>query len=90
MQVFFENCVLRLRRSEADDETEIVGLDLGFVCRTVSADRSAFFASVDDHIALFRIHLHADRFELTAAIRRAVAGVYVKVERPQAKGTVVS
>ena len=51
---------------------------------------STTVATVDYHIALFRVGLGADGFHLTAAGIGSVAGVNVHVERPEAKGAMVA
>lgn len=56
----------------------------------VSADRAAFFAFMHDNESLFRVGLSLYRLKPAAAFARAVAGVFVHVQRPKAMRTMVS
>ena len=48
--------------------------------RTATADAAAFFASVDDHVALFGMRFGADGAQGTTARIGAVSGVDVHME----------
>ena len=56
----------------------------------ISAELAAFGAFVDDDVALSGIGFHADGHHLTAAIRGAIPGIDVKVERPQTERAVIA
>jgi hypothetical protein len=73
-----------------DYKVEVIGLHLCLVSRFVSRNLAAFFAAVNDHVALFRVDLHADGLKCAAALRGAIAGVDVQMERPKAEGAVVA
>ena len=53
-------------------------------------DLTAFLTLMQNHVALFGIGLYADRLHLPSALVGAIARVDVHVERPKAKGTMVS
>ena len=78
------------RRSKADEQSDIVGLDFRFVCRAVAAYRAALAALVDDDISLFRVGLDGDGIHYPAAVARPVAGVYVDVQRTKAPRAMVA
>ena len=65
-------------------------INIVVTCGAVSSDRAAFFAFVNDYKALFRVCLRLDRLKPAAALARAVAGVFVHMQRPKAMRTVVS
>lgn len=70
---------------------QIVGLNFCFVSRFVTAYLTAFLAFVYDCVAaFFCVGLSSHGFKGTLALGGAVAGVYVKMERPQTKGAVIS
>ena len=55
-----------------------------------AVDLAAFLTAVNDHVAFSCVYLHADRLKGTAAIRGAVAGIDIQMERPEAEGAVVT
>ena len=77
-------------RRQPNDEHQVVGLHLGLVGGTATADLSAFGAFGDDDIALLGIGLCGDGLQIPSAGIGAVAGVDVHVPRPEAEGTVVA
>ena len=78
------------RRCKLDDEIHIVGLDLCLVRRFVSDGLAAFFAAVDDDIALLRVGHSTDWAEYSAAFVGSVAGIHVNVKRRKTEGAVIS
>lgn len=76
---------------ELDYKRKIVGLNFSLVSRFVAAYLTAFLAFVYNCVATFLcIGFGSDGFKWTFAFGSAVAGIHVKVERPQTKGTVIS
>ncbi len=69
---------------------EIVRLILRLMCCFISPYLTAFRAFVNDDVAALCIGHCGDRLHLTAAFRRTVAGVFVKMKRPQAKRAVIA
>ena len=72
------------------DEVYVIGLDLRFVCRFVSADGAAFAAFMDYDISFFRVRLRRYRVHDAAAFGGSVAGVYIEVERTKTARAVIS
>lgn len=56
----------------------------------VAVKLSAFRAFVYDYIALFGVGHDLDRLHWRATFAGAVAGIYVDVKRPKAKGAVIA
>ena len=77
-------------RGELDYQVDIVGLYLCLVGGTATAYLAAFLAFMDDNVALFGIRLGTDRLERTAAIAKAVTGIYIDMHRPKAKRAMIS
>ena len=75
---------------QLNDEHEVIGLDLGLVGGTATADLTAFFAFGDDDIPLLGIRLGGYGLQVAATGVGAVAGIDVHVPRPQAKGAMVA
>lgn len=75
---------------ELDDEREVVGLDGSVGCRSVSLYLAASCATVDYHISALGVKLDADRLHRCAALVCSVAGIYVNVQGPEAKRTMVA
>ena len=57
---------------------------------SVSLDLAALGTAVDYHVSALRVGLGADRLHLARTLVCAVAGIYVNVERPKAKRTVIA
>ena len=74
-----------------DYKRKIVGLNFSLVSRLVAAYLTAFLAFVYNCVAaFFCVGLSSHGLKGTLALGSAVAGVYVKMERPQTKGAVIS
>ena len=89
-KLFYRSLLLVFCNRELDDELNIVGLYLGFVGGAIAMDLTAFRAFVDDNVALFGVGLGGDGLHKTLTLAGAVAGIYIEMLRPQAKGAVVS
>ena len=82
--------ILKFSCRELDEQIDVIGLDLGFVCRAIASDLTAFVAFVDDDISFFRVRFHADGAEDTAAGVGAVAGIDVHVQGTEAFGAMIA
>ncbi len=71
-------------------QIDIIGLNLCGICCLISDGRAAFFAFIDDYIALFRIGQNLHGAENALTIVRSVSRVDVYMNRTQALGAVVS
>ena len=80
----------KFSRSKAYQQFQIVGLDFCLVCGTVAVNFTATCAFVYDNVALFCVCYHLDRLHRRATFTGTVAGIYVDVQRPEAKGAVVA
>ena len=89
-KLFYRSLLLVFCNRELDDELYIVGLDLCLMGGAVAVKLAAFCAFVDDNVALFGVGLGGDGLHKTAALAGTVAGIYIEMLRPQAKGAVVS
>ena len=89
-KLFYRSLLLVFCNSELDDELYVIGLDLCLMGGAVAVKLAAFCAFVDNDISLFGVGLGGDGLHKTAALACAVAGVYIEMLRPQAKGAVVS
>lgn len=69
---------------------DIIGLNLCGIRRLISDGRAAFFAFIDDYIALFRIRQNLHGTENSLTIVSPVTRVDIYMNRTQALGTVVS
>ncbi len=88
--MFFLLWVLHRTRGQLDEQIDVVGLDLGFVCGAVAADLAAFVAFVNDDVSFFGIGFHADGAENAAAGVGAVTGVDIHMKRAKAFGAMVA
>ena len=75
---------------EADQQAEIVGLNLCLVCRAVAAKLTAFGALMHDDKAFSGVGLYAHGAHLSTAFRSAVARIDIQMQRPQTKRTVIA
>lgn len=80
---------LRLLCRQLNDELHIVGLAFRFMRRLVAPDGTAFCASVNDDKSLFAVRQCGNGLHKTAAVGGSVAGVYIEMNRPQAKRAVI-
>ena len=81
---------LSLTCSQLYEQHSAVGLDLCLVRGAVPFYLPTFRASMVYYKALFRVDLGKDRLHKSAAGVFSVARIYVNVERPQTKGTVIA
>ena len=81
---------LKFANGELYEQRNVVGLHLCIVCCTISSDFSAFFAPMNNYITFFCIGKDLYGSKLAVAFLGSVAGIFVNVERPQTKRTVVS
>jgi hypothetical protein len=77
-------------RGKLYDQVKVVRLNLRFVRGSVSYDRAAFFAAMNYYISTFGIWLSTCGTKYSAAWICSVSGIYIHVERAQAKRTVIS
>ena len=82
--------MLHRTRGQLDEQIDVVGLDLGFVCGAVAADLAAFVAFVNDDVSFFGIGFHADGAQDPAASICAVSGVDIHMKRTKAFGAMVA
>ena len=75
---------------QLDDEHQIVGLYLGLVGGTATADLSALGALGNDNVALLGIGLGRDGLQVASAGVGSVTGIDVYVPRPEAEGTMIT
>ena len=75
---------------QSDQKSDVVRLYLGFMCRAVAPDLSAFFAAVYDHISFFCVRLCFDGAHDTAAGIGSVAWIDIHMEGTQASRTMVA
>ena len=75
---------------ELDQFRHIVRLDFRLGGCLIAADRSAFGAFMGDDESLFRIRLRGDGLHLPAAIRCPIAGIFIQMEGPQTKRTMIA
>ena len=68
----------------------VVRLYLCLVSRLVSNYLSAFLTFMDNDVSALCVGLCLDRAENTAAVVLSVAGIYVNVQRAEAKRAVIS
>ena len=71
-------------------EVNIVGLYLCLVSCTVAYDRATLLTLMDYYIATFTVRLCSYRTENTLTFVLSVAGIYIYMERAEAKRTMVS
>ena len=81
---------LLFRHGKLDYELYVVGLYGGFVSSAIAVKLAALRAFMNDNISLFGVGLSRDRLHKSAAFAGAVARIYIKMLRPQAKGAMVS
>lgn len=82
--------MLEITCCELDKQIDVIGLNLGFVCRAIASNLTAFVAFVDDDISFFGVRFHADGAENTAAGVGAVAGIDIHVQGTEALGAMIA
>ena len=75
---------------QLDDKVGIIGLYFCLVRRLVSDDGSALLALMDNDVTPLWVGLRFDRAKYAAAWVGSVAGVYINMQRAQAKGAMIA
>ena len=75
---------------QRDQRFHAIGLIFHPVCRFVGVQCATFRAAMQDHKARFWVRARRDRLHSPAALTRAVTGIDVHVQAPQAKGTMIA